>query len=176
MADVNSIAPGRIAAARYRLVLAASRMASVASRVVAVAGCTVLTAGCAGSFLAPGPSVASDSPGQSAAAADAKDAACPAAQARFLTCGNGVRLVTYEPAYDLARYCEPVQAIEARVRGFDRNRPLMPLAGGERVLLVGDAGWLLLPPEAGILEVPSSMAAWWTNRACTLPSAIAGAR
>lgn len=109
----------------------------------------------------------------SAAATDKPaPAACPNAKARHLTCGNGVKMVSYEASFDLPRYCDPLRQLEAKVRGFDRNQPLHKLADGERVMLVGAAGWLVLPRESGILEVPESTAAWWNNRACTLPSAL----
>ncbi len=98
--------------------------------------------------------------------------ACPAAQARFLTCANGVKLVTYEAGLELPRFCEPLQQLEGKIRGFDRNQPLYPLQGGERAMLVGSAGWLLLPAQAAITDGPQSVAAWWNNRACTLPTAL----
>lgn len=99
-------------------------------------------------------------------------AACPSAQARYLTCGNGVKMMTYEAGLEMPRFCESLQQLEGRIRGFERNQPLYPLAGGERALLVGTAGWLLLPREADVTDVPRSMAAWWNNRACTLPTAL----
>lgn len=106
------------------------------------------------------------------AATDSAPPGCPQAQARFLSCGNGVRLVTYEAGFDLPLFCEPVQKVETQIRGLDRNRPLFTLAGGERVMLVGVAGWLILPKDPGIVDTPAMAAAWWTNRACTLPSAL----
>ena len=106
------------------------------------------------------------------AASEQRPDACPQAQARFLTCANGVRLVSYEASFDLEKFCAPVQQIETQIRGFDRNKPLYVLADGERVMLVGVAGWLVLPKEPGIVDTPVTASAWWTNRACTLPSAL----
>jgi hypothetical protein len=98
--------------------------------------------------------------------------ACPSAQARYLTCSNGVKMLSYEPGFELARFCEPLQQLEGKIGGVDRRQPLYALAGGERAMLIGAAGWLLLPREADLSDVPQSMAAWWNNRACTLPTAL----
>jgi hypothetical protein len=115
----------------------------------------------------------SDADPRTAAATEKPAApACPNAKARHLTCVNGVKMVSYEASFDLPRYCDPLQQLETKVRGFDRNQPLHKLANGERVMLVGAAGWLVLPRESGILDVPESTTAWWNNRACTLPSAL----
>lgn len=100
------------------------------------------------------------------------DGRCPPGPARFLTCANGVRLLTYEAAYDLAKFCEPVQNIETRLRRADAARTVQPLSGGERVMLVGDAGWLVLRPDSGLLDTPAAIARWWSNPLCSMPSAL----
>jgi hypothetical protein len=105
-------------------------------------------------------------------AAVASDSACPPAQPRFLTCGNGVRLVTYDDRLQLPRYCDPIATIEQTLRGFDRSRPIQRLSDGTRAMISGAAGWLLLPKEAELIEAPAAVTVWWRNRQCTFPSGL----
>ncbi len=141
------------------------------ARLLWVMAASAVVTACAG-WPGPDSTRVAESTGEAATAAKTSGAACPTAKARYLNCSNGVKLLTYESAFELPRYCESVQQFEGKVRGFDRNQPLHKLPEGERVMLVGTAGWLLLPREPELTDVPQSMAAWWNNRACTLPTAL----
>lgn len=103
---------------------------------------------------------------------DGSDPNCPSMQARFLTCGNGVRLVTYDERIAMDKYCAPIADIEKSVKGFDRARPMQSLSDGTRAMISGAAGWLLLPKEASIVEAPMAISVWWRDRNCTFPTSL----
>jgi hypothetical protein len=130
----------------------------------------VLVAVLVASGCAQTPAVPANPSASTAAAAN--ESACPPAQRRFLTCGNGVRLVTYDDRLKLPGYCEPIATIEQTVRGFDRSRPIQRLSDGTRAMISGAAGWLLLPKEAELVEAPAAVTVWWRNRQCTFPSGL----
>ena len=131
---------------------------------IALLGIILLGSGCAQSPPTVTPPVAS--------ATGVAGSTCPSAQARFLSCGNGVRLVTYDERLKLESFCAPIAVLEQSNRGFDRSRPIHRLSDGTRAMASGDAGWLLFPKEAELLEAPAAVTVWWRNRQCTFPSGL----
>lgn len=146
-----------------------TRSAQQRHRTRCLVGIALLATACAQS---PPTATAPTATAPVANSSGAGDGACPPAQAKYLSCGNGVRLITYDERLKLQSYCAPIASIEQSTRSFDRSRPIQHLSDGTRAMISGAAGWLLLPKEAQLIEAPAAVTVWWRNRQCTFPSGL----
>ena len=92
---------------------------------------------------------------------------CPQPTARWLQCPDGGPLVSaYEPAPDLAQYCQALADPIRRLRPVRAGAALYELPGGYRTLFVGRSGWLVFPQDKGPTDVPEGVARWWRELGC----------
>ena len=91
---------------------------------------------------------------------------CPSYEARYVTCANSIRLVTYDAELDLQQSCAQLAKADLQQIRDDRAKPYYRLSDGTKVTYVGISGWLVFPRDRGIADIPGTLTQWWQSRDC----------
>ncbi|MFT3804227.1 MAG: hypothetical protein QM766_23820 [Burkholderiaceae bacterium] len=103
------------------------------------------------------------------ASAQTAPARCPVPRLHALQCDNGVRISAYEPAPDLAQWCDALADPDGRLQRLRPGSPVYRLGADDRALLTGLSGWLVLPREKTLLDTPEGISRFFTEYGCAPP-------
>jgi hypothetical protein len=102
----------------------------------------------------------------------AQQASCPSHEPRLLTCADAIKVMSYDPALDLQQSCDQLaKANLAQIRNDKRNA-YYRLPDGTKAMYQDASGWLILPRDKGLKDLPDTLALWWRNRDCDATPAL----